>query len=128
MRNLLQKKLNKKGFTLAELLIVVAIIAILVAVAMPVFFGVLDDAREQTWNANARSLKAIGVAEMLSNLDKFDLDQPWYITGTPDGTGDFDDVKFENTATGKEEYENADSLKEAISVKIEKTDVTLPTP
>ena len=31
------KKNNKKGFTLAELLIVVAIIAVLVAIAIPVF-------------------------------------------------------------------------------------------
>ena len=30
-------KTNKKGFTLAELLIVVAIIAVLVAIAIPVF-------------------------------------------------------------------------------------------
>ena len=30
-------KINRKGFTLAELLIVVAIIAVLVAVAIPVF-------------------------------------------------------------------------------------------
>lgn len=30
-------KINRKGFTLAELLIVVAIIAVLVAVAIPIF-------------------------------------------------------------------------------------------
>ena len=32
-----KEKFNKKGFTLAELLIVVAIIAVLVAVTVPVF-------------------------------------------------------------------------------------------
>ena len=31
------KQTNRKGFTLAELLIVVAIIAVLVAIAIPVF-------------------------------------------------------------------------------------------
>ena len=35
-------KRNKKGFTLAELLIVVAIVAVLVAIALPVFTAQLD--------------------------------------------------------------------------------------
>ena len=34
--NRMSKKLNKKGFTLAELLIVVAIIAVLVVVSVPI--------------------------------------------------------------------------------------------
>ena len=33
----MMKKVNKKGFTLAELLIVVAIIAVLVAISTPIF-------------------------------------------------------------------------------------------
>ncbi len=37
---------NKKGFTLAELLIVVAIIAVLVAIAIPVFNNMLEKSRE----------------------------------------------------------------------------------
>ena len=36
-------KTNKKGFTLAELLIVVAIIAVLVAIAIPVFTAQLEN-------------------------------------------------------------------------------------
>ena len=39
---------NKKGFTLAELLIVVAIIAVLVAIAIPIFTAQLEKAREAT--------------------------------------------------------------------------------
>ena len=53
------KKLNKKGFTLAELLIVIAIIAILIAIAIPVFAGQLDNAKLQTDHANIRSAYAI---------------------------------------------------------------------
>ena len=47
-------KTNKKGFTLAELLIVVAIIAVLVAIAIPVFTSQLEKAREATDAANIR--------------------------------------------------------------------------
>ena len=53
------KKLNKKGFTLAELLIVIAIIAILIAIAIPVFGGQLENARLQTDHANIRSAYAL---------------------------------------------------------------------
>jgi len=52
------KKNNKKGFTLAELLIVVAIIAVLVAVAIPVFTSQLEKSRESTDAANLRGAYA----------------------------------------------------------------------
>ncbi len=52
------KKMNKKGFTLAELLIVVAIIAVLVAIAIPVFTNQLEKAKEATDMANIRSAYA----------------------------------------------------------------------
>ena len=52
------KKLNKKGFTLAELLVVVAIIAVLTAIAIPVFTAQLEKAREATDMANIRAAYA----------------------------------------------------------------------
>ena len=52
------KKNNKKGFTLAELLIVVAIIAVLVAIAIPVFTNQLEKSRESTDIANVRGAYA----------------------------------------------------------------------
>lgn len=52
------KKNNNKGFTLMEMLIVVAIIAVLVAIAIPVFTNQLEKAREATDEANVRSAYA----------------------------------------------------------------------
>ena len=49
---------QQRGFTLAELLIVVAIIAVLVAVSMPIFTSRLEKSREATDMANMRSAKA----------------------------------------------------------------------
>ena len=51
-------KISRKGFTLAELLIVVAIIAVLVAVAIPVFGSQLEKSREAADLANVRAAYA----------------------------------------------------------------------
>lgn len=59
-------KKNNKGFTLAELLIVVAIIAVLVAIAIPIFSAQLEKAREATDAANIRSAYAEAMVEALS--------------------------------------------------------------
>ena len=60
------KKLNKKGFTLAELLIVVAIIAVLVAIAIPVFSSQLEKSREAVDAANIRAAYAEISADALT--------------------------------------------------------------
>lgn len=59
-------KKNNKGFTLAELLIVVAIIAVLVAIAIPVFTSQLEKSREATDLANVRSAYAEQMAAYLT--------------------------------------------------------------
>ena len=51
-------KENKKGFTLAELLIVVAIIAVLVAISIPIFTSQLEKSREAVDAANIRAAYA----------------------------------------------------------------------
>ena len=60
------KKNNKKGFTLAELLIVVAIIAVLVAISIPVFTSQLERAREATDLANIRAAYAEVMTDYLA--------------------------------------------------------------
>ena len=53
---------RKKGFTLAELLIVVAIIAVLVAVSVPVFTAQRSKAVDAVNKANIRAAKAMALA------------------------------------------------------------------
>ena len=58
-----------KGFTLAELLVVVAIVGILVSVSIPVFTSQAEKSRETTDVANLRS--AYSAARYLSALGEF---------------------------------------------------------
>ena len=67
------KKNNKKGFTLAELLIVVAIIAVLTAIAIPVFTSQLEKSREATDLANVRSAYAEQMAAYLTSDNVTDI-------------------------------------------------------
>jgi len=65
---MVKEKLNsRKGFTLAELLIVVAIISILVAIMIPVFSGARANAILARDTANMRSAYAEEVVKALSS-------------------------------------------------------------
>lgn len=61
---------EKKGFTLAELLIVVAIIAVLVAIAIPVFTTQLEKSRESADASNIRAAYAEVAASALTDSEK----------------------------------------------------------
>ncbi len=67
MSKLLKK--NNKGFTLMEMLIVVAIIAILVAIMIPTFNSQLEKAREAADIANIRSAYAEAMVNALDSSD-----------------------------------------------------------
>ena len=81
MKNLMKTKVNKKGFTLAELLIVVAIIAVLVAISIPIFTSQLEKSRDATDEANVRSAIAEVTAAVLSD-DKKESGDVKYKDGT----------------------------------------------
>lgn len=67
MLKFLTKMRNKKGFTLVELMVVVVIIGILVAIAVPVYNGVQSSARVSAHNANVRTLEGAAALYISEN-------------------------------------------------------------
>ena len=78
-------KKNKKGFTLAELLIVVAIIGVLVAISIPIFSNQLKKDRLATNQANARAAYAAWVAQYMDEGMPFRKGNVYYIYDTTTG-------------------------------------------
>ena len=61
------KKMNKKGFTLIEMLVVIAIIAVLVAIIIPVVTSSTEKAAAATNAANLRSMVAEATTKILGD-------------------------------------------------------------
>lgn len=78
-------KMNKKGFTLIEMLVVIAIIAILVSIVVPTVTNSTEKAKETADAANIRSIVSeITIAGMTAGTDQ--TSDAYTMTQT----GDFD--------------------------------------
>lgn len=104
MKEMMKKvKERREGFTMAELLIVVAIIAVLVAIAIPVFTSQLEKSKEATDLANIRAAYAQASAAAVAE-DKTAAG----VTVTSDGTSTVYSVKTpKSQSTG--DFEKADT-------------------
>lgn len=85
MMEMMRNKRKKKGFTLIELIVVIAILGILAAIAVPRFAGTQTRAQERTHDANVRTIEsAIGIAQ----------------AETGDPLTDFDNIQTDLVDTG----------------------------
>ena len=94
---MLEKLRSKKGFTLMEMLIVVAIIAILIAIAIPTFSSQLEKANQATDAANIRAAYAEAVVKALDAADGTGV----VTTESPMKSKDFSKLDQNSTIGGK---------------------------
>jgi len=94
------KKTNKKGFTIVELVIVIAVIAILAAVLIPTFTNVVEKANLSNARQAGRNAYTIALAEELADGD-YDANT-YYVKGNTISTSEVTgyDFKIVFTAEG----------------------------
>ncbi|MCK4527585.1 prepilin-type N-terminal cleavage/methylation domain-containing protein [candidate division WOR-3 bacterium] len=87
--------MKKRGFTLIELMVVVVIIGILAAIAIPNFVKVIDRAKQASVKSNMHTLQVTVEALSIDNMGRY-----------PDDAIDLDDElpgNFKNPYTGNSE-------------------------
>lgn len=77
---------NKKGFTLVEVIVVLVILAILIAIAVPSVMKYIDDANEAKYLAEARAAYIATEAELTKDYaDNKSIDYSIYSVGETKG-------------------------------------------
>ena len=113
----MEKKRNQKGFTLAELLIVVAIIAVLVAIAIPVFSAQLEKSRQATDLANLRAAYAQAATAAID--DATSAPGPVVMVHNDTGFTKFTDAKIGSTSVSANSTLSQCKKGDSISVSVD---------
>ncbi len=75
-------KKTKRGFTIVELVIVIAVIAILAAILIPVFADVTDSAKEASATAEVKNAYSSFVAEQALAAEEYgEIGDYYYVKG-----------------------------------------------
>ena len=113
----MKKVNNKKGFTLAELLVVLAILAVLVAIAIPVFSSSITKAQETARNANMRSVRSAAVNAILQE-DIAGGTKGWQATAQVESDGEISSLNVSAAASGDKESKPTSGVKGSYTVLV----------
>ena len=102
------KRNNKKGFTIVELVIVIAVIAILAAVLIPTFSGIVKKANNSSIQQETRAALTVILAEENGQLDK--NAKYYFLYKTKDGVEYFQVVDGEIKSVEKTAVDGIDAL------------------
>ena len=141
------KKSNRKGFTIVELVIVIAVIAILAAVLIPTFASIVQKANDSNVQQVLAAARKVAIAENATD-DEFkedtlvyvykDAQYTWNATSgkfekkTTAITADANDIVYAaaqptDSALSAGKYTKNEDLKEVVVVKDVPTETTAPT-
>lgn len=118
----LQKRSNKKGFTLVEIIVVLVILAILAAIAVPAVLGYVNDAKESKYISEARAIYIVVQTEEAkfraenglntkSTITYGDAEVVTAPTESNAGAGTMKKSDLVNTIQDKTEFTNVDITK-----------------
>lgn len=118
----LQKRSNKKGFTLVEIIVVLVILAILAAIAVPAVLGYVNDAKESKYISEARAIYIVVQTEEAkfraenglntkSTITYGDAEVVTPPTESNAGAGTMKKSDLVNTIQDKTEFTNVDITK-----------------
>ena len=108
---------NPKGFTLIELMIVVVIIGILAAIAIPNFVAMQDRAKEGSTKANMHTMQLAAEDNSVKHDGVYADDCALFCTGTENGLPSNFKNPFDNSVGDNNAWDNLGSTLTAPTIK-----------
>ena len=96
------KKMNNKGFSLVELIVVIAIMAVLVGVLAPQFIKYVESSRRSTDISNAQNIQSAVLADIAEGKITGNATNSGVAVGNPTALGEVPKIKGNKVASEKD--------------------------